>query len=58
MFEVRFTNMQNGKVTSPTVRDERDANYVYGQAKRVATALFKVELLIDGAVVKEQMVGA
>ena len=36
MIKVRFTDMATGKVTFPTVRNKRDAEYVYAHAKRVA----------------------
>lgn len=58
MFKVRFTEIATGKITFPTVRNKREANYVYDHARRVATALFKVELLKGNKLVKEQMVGA
>lgn len=54
---VRFTDLSTGKVSEPTVRTTREANYVFDYAADVATAKFLVELICGSTVLKSLKIG-
>lgn len=55
---VRFTDIRSGKITSPKTTTDKEAQYVFGYGKRVATALTLIELLDGAMVIKSVEVGS